>query len=479
LICFALVAAVTWAAFSLLHVNALIAGFSYVLAVLVVAARWGLAESFVTSVVAMLCLNYFFLPPILSLTIADPQNWVALFAFLVTAITASSLSSNARQRANEAQDRRIEVEHLYQLSRSLMLVDTGRDLGVQIAEQVKEQFGFVAVAYCDGLTRELNMTDPADQRFEPRVLRDIAVGTATWFVWRKQSTPKGVELIVAPVSLGGKIVGSLGALGPAPSEPALKAIANLVGIAVERARQQAVASKLEAARQNEHLRGILLDALAHDFITPLTSIKGAITTVRSEYGHEPDEDDLLAVAEEETDKLGEMIDETVDMARIQPGKPRVRRRPCPIANLIDASLRRMKSLLDGRPMVIEIQEGISPVSADPDMLGLALRQLLGNAVKYSPPSSTIEIRANQSDDTVTVRVSDHGPGIPENEVESIFERFYRGSRARDSVPGTGIGLSVARDIVNAHEGQLWAENRPEGGAQFSFSLPIFVEGTKA
>lgn len=131
--------------------------------------------------------------------------------------------------------------------------------------------------------------------------------------------------------------------------------------------------------------------------------------MRSEYGHEPEEDDLLAVAEEEADKLGEMIDETVDMARIQPGKPRVRRRPCPIANLIDASVRRMKTLLDGRPMVIEIQEGILPISADPDMLGLAMRQLLGNAVKYSPPSSTIEIRANQSDDTVTVQVSDHGP----------------------------------------------------------------------
>jgi len=475
--CLALVAAVTWAAFSLLHVNSLIAGFSYVLVVLVVAARWGLAESFVTSVAAMLCLNYFFLPPILSLTIADPQNLVALFAFLAIAITASKLSSSARQRANEAQARRIEVERLYQLSRSLMLVDTTRDLGPQIAGHVKEQFGFSGVAYCDGLTGELSMTGSPDVRFEEQVLRDVAVGEASWFVWRKEST-KGTEIIVAPVSLGGRTVGSLAATGPALSEPALQAIANLVGIAVERARQQAAASRLEAARQSERLRSALLDALAHDFTTPLTSIKGAITTVRSEYGHKPEEDDLLAVVEEEADKLGGMVDETVDLARIEPGKPRLRRCQLPIANLVQSSVDRMKSLLDGRPLEIQIQEGISSVNADRDMIGLALRQLLGNAVKYSPPGSTIAISANQTDGTITVRIRDQGSGIPQDELESIFERFYRGSRARDSVPGTGLGLSVARDIINAHQGRLWAENLPEGGAQFSFSLPVFGEDRK-
>jgi signal transduction histidine kinase len=138
----------------------------------------------------------------------------------------------------------------------------------------------------------------------------------------------------------------------------------------------------------------------------------------------------------------------------------------------------LKSLLDGRPLDIQVHEGISPVSADPNMIGLALRQLIGNAVKYSPPGSTIAISAIQTDDIVTVRVRDQGPGIPHNELESIFERFYRGSRTQDSVAGTGMGLSVARDIINAHQGRLWVENRPEGGAQFSFSLPTLKEDRK-
>ena len=138
----------------------------------------------------------------------------------------------------------------------------------------------------------------------------------------------------------------------------------------------------------------------------------------------------------------------------------------------------MRSPLDGRPLEIQIPQGIPAVNADPDLMGLALRQLLGNAVKYSPPGSTIAISASETEDTVTVRVCDQGPGIPPNELESIFDRFYRGSRARDLIPGTGMGLSVARDIINAHQGRLWAENRQEGGAKFSFTLPIFKEGRK-
>ena len=190
LACLLFVAAVTWAAYAVLHVNALIAGFAYVLVVLVVAARLGLVESLITSVAAMLCLNYFFLPPMLSFTVADPQNWVALFAFLVTAVTASQLSSSVRNRAAEAQARRIEVERLYQLSLSLLLVDITSEIGPQIAASVKDQFGFIAVAFCDGITSQIHVAGMDDQRFEREILRAVATGNASWFVSRKKSTPE-------------------------------------------------------------------------------------------------------------------------------------------------------------------------------------------------------------------------------------------------------------------------------------------------
>jgi two-component system sensor histidine kinase KdpD len=479
LACLVLVAAITWIAFSVLNVNALIVGFAYVLAVLVVAASWGLTESFVTSIAATLCLNYYFLPPVLSFTIADPQNLVALFAFMVTAITASKLSASVWSRAAEAQARRIEVEHLYQLSLSLMLVDTTKELGPQIAVSVKKQFGCFAVAYCDGLTGEIHVAGIDDQRFEHEMLRAIAIGEDAWFVSRKESTPAGVEVIVVPVALGGRILGSLGIISSSLSEPAVQAIANLVAVAIEHARQQIAFGRMEVARKNEQLRTILLDALAHDFLTPLTSVKSSITTVRSEYKHEAEEDEFLAIVEEEADRLGEMINETTDMARMEPGKPRIRRRQVPIIALIRPSLARMKNLLDGRPLHIEIQKDISSVNADPDMMGLALRQLLGNAVKYSPPETAIVVSASQAGDSVTIRVCDHGPGVSSDEIESIFERFYRGKRTQESVAGTGMGLSIARDIIRAHQGRLWVENAPEGGAQFSFTLPVFTEDRKS
>lgn len=167
-----------------------------------------------------------------------------------------------------------------------------------------------------------------------------------------------------------------------------------------------------------------------------------------------------------------MIDETVDMARISPGRPNIRLRQVSITDLTRSTIARMTSLLDGRPLEVQIQTGISSVNADPDMIGLALRQLVGNAVKYSPPGSTIWISANEGDGRVTVSVRDQGPGIPEDELESIFERFFRGRIAQESIPGTGMGLSIARDIIAAHQGRLWVENWCDGGAQFSFTLPI-------
>jgi two-component system sensor histidine kinase KdpD len=471
----ALVAAITWVAFLVLHVNALIVGFAYVLTILVVAARWGLTESLVTSVAAMLCLNYFFLPPVLSLTIADPQNWVALFAFFVTSVTASKLSASVRSRAAEAQARRIEVDHLYELSLSLMLVDITKELGPQIAGAIKAHFGFDTVVFCDAATGDIHFSGAEDARFEEEMLRAVATTKSSWFVSRKQSTPIGLEAMVAPVTLGGRILGSLGAIGPPLSESAVQAIANLVAITLEHAHQQLAFGRIEAARLNERLRSILLDAVAHEFLTPLTSIKGAVTAVRSEYKHEPEEDDFLAVVEEEADRLSEMISEITDMARIEPGRLRIRLREARVYDLVRSSVDRMRITLERRPLKVDIPEDIPSVNADAEMVGLALRQLLGNAIKFSPPESAIATAARQDHGMVTVTVSDQGPGIPRDEMESIFERYYRGKRTRETVSGTGMGLSIAREIIHAHHGRLWVENMPDGGAEFSLTLLIFAK----
>jgi two-component system sensor histidine kinase KdpD len=260
-------------------------------------------------------------------------------------------------------------------------------------------------------------------------------------------------------------------MGNPISDAAMQAIAGLVAIGFENARQQIEFGRVEVARQNERLRSVLLDALAHDFLTPLTAIKSAITTVRTEFGHGSEEDEILAVVEEEADRLGELTNEATDMARIETGRLRIQKRAVRILELIEASLKRTKSVMEGRRISVEIQEGIPNAECDPEMLGLAVRQLLGNAAKYSPQETDIGIRAFASDGVITVQILDYGPGIHSEESSLIFERFYRGRHAGRSVTGTGMGLPIARDIIRAHEGELWVENVPGAGARFSFTLP--------
>lgn len=477
-LCLAVIAGITLIFYSVLRVNGLIAGFAYVLVVLLVAARWGLMESLATSVAATVCLNYFFLPPVLSWTIADPQNWVALFVFMGTAVTGSQLSATVRKRAAEAHAQRIEVERLYQLSRSLLLIDTAKALGPQIAASIKDECQLAAAAFCDAATSEIYVAGDQEAGIDRTALLSLARDGSTGSEAAIRSTLADKEIILAPVAMGGQILGSLGLAGPSISGPAVQAITGLSAIALEHAYQQIAVSKLEVARQNERLRGVLLDALAHDFLTPLTSVKSAITAIRSEYRHDAEEDEFLSVAEEETNKLEELVNEATDMARIEPGKPRIRRRELAVQELLDSSIRRSKALFGDRNIDVQMQNQLPTLYADPEMLSMAIRQLLGNACKYSPPEAPIHVSAYALGNMITVEIRDHGPGIPPDEMNSIFERFYRGRQARNSVTGTGMGLSIARDIIQAHQGELWVDNMQDGGARFSFRLLAYIEGKR-
>jgi len=441
------------------------------LVVLAVAANWGLLESTVTSILAILCLNFYFLPPILRVTIADPQNWVALFGFMATAITASQLSGRARKRTLEAKTRQAELERLYALSCSLSMLSGQNEAGVQIVHLVKQHFGCGAVAFCNAIDGEINYAGTPTGQLGAIHLREVASCENHQTV-RQEKSDAGDKCVLTALTLGGRVLGSLGAVGPPISAPAWQAVAHLVGITVERLRSQAVASRIEAARQSELLKSLLLDALAHDFVTPLTAIKGAITTVRFEYHHDSEEDDLLAVVEEEADKLNGMVVETNEMTRIESGRLQLRRRRLPAADLIQACLNRMSGRLDGRSAAIRLPADVPDVSADPDFAALALKQLISNAVKYSPPRSKIQISGSLANDMVMIKVRDEGPGIPPDEVDAIFDRYYRGSEAPVSVPGTGMGLAIARDIVTAHGGRIWVNNSADGGAEFAFTLPI-------
>ena len=436
---------------------------TFLLATLGVATGWGLLEAFIASVAGMLCLNFFFLKPIFTFYLADTQNWVTLFVFLVTAVVASQLSTSVKQRALEATRQREEMERLYELSRTLMLVDKQLPTAGQISQRIAQVFGVSGVAVFDRETDQTYRTGAMDVPISDTKLRDSAL-QATGF-----HDPEA-NLSVLPLSLGREPVGSLAIYGASISDTALHAISNLAAIVMERARAEAVATRMEAARQNEAMKSMLLDALAHEFKTPLTSIKAAASSILD--AGAPAQKELVAVIEEESDRLDSLVSETIRMARIEAGDLRLERRRQAAVDLIRASLEKLRILLEDRDVRIEAGPDLPEVMADAELVELTIRQLVTNALKYANPESPILIRAVPVDDAVRISVKDFGPGIAPKNLQRIFEKYYRVEHNTRRIPGTGIGLTIARDIVKAHGGEIWVESVLGEGTEFFFTLPV-------
>ena len=462
---FGIVAAITWIGFSLAHVNATSASLAFLVAILFIAARWGLAESIVASITAVLCLNFFFLPPIGTLTIADPQNWVALFAFLATSITASRFSMQAKRRAREAVNSQREMEWLYAFSRSILLIGPAHQVPKQLALQIAQSFGASAVALHDRESGSVYRSGPEDFPDHDEQLRQAA-SQGTFFRDEKTNT------VITSVRLGGQPIGSVGIRGVTLSDPVLQGLANLVAIGLERARAQEAASKAEAARQSDELKSTLLDALAHEFKTPLTSIKAAATGLLSNHALAPDQQrELISVVDEEADRLSVLVTEAIQMARIEAGRVHLQRENHSLYELVESVLDKFKPGFQERKFELELPPGLPPVWADRELIEIALRQLIDNALKYSRPDSLVSVSAELRDDQVVVSVRDHGPGIPEEEQSRIFEKFYRAEGSRRQVPGAGLGLVIAREIIHVHGGEISVESQLGEGSVFRFSIP--------
>lgn len=461
-----LIAAVTFVAYRSLQLNATTTGFLYLVAILVIAAGGGLIESTVASIVAMLCFNFFFFPPIGTFTIANPQNWVALFAFFATSITASQLSDRAKRRTREAVSRQHEIEKLYSLSRILLLSDPHQPIAHQLVQGVAQSFDFPLVALYD---RANNCTYRVAEQETPAIedqLRESALNSRTLQDEKRR-------LSIMPVRLGGQPIGSLAIQDSPLSDAALHSLLNLVAIGLERAASQTALNRAEIARQSEELKSTLLDAIAHEFKTPLTSIKAVTTDLlsASAYVLPQSQRELVAIADESADRLSKLVTEAIQLSRAEGGTFHLHRGEHFASSLISASLRDMKSLLDGREVHVSMSGDLPPVWVDADLIQMVITHLLDNALKYSPATSPIAISAHLKDGLVVISVADQGPGIPEQEQARIFEKFYRG-QAEKNLKGTGMGLAIAREIMTAHGQDIWVESQVGKGAQFSMSLPI-------
>lgn len=460
------IAAITILLFRFLHLNATTAGFLYLVAVLVIAAAGGIVESTIASVVAMLCLNYFFLPPVGTLTIADPQNWVALFAFLATALIASQLSARAKRRTEETVAKQHEIEKLYSLSRALLLADASRPMGQQVVQRVAQAFELPVVALYDRASNSIfRVTEIELPELDGR-LKEAAHRSTSFHDGKS-------DLTVTPIRLGGQPIGSLAIAGSSLSDAALHSLLNLVAIGLERAISQDSMNRAEVARESEELKSTLLDAIAHEFQTPLTSIKAVTTGLLSDSAHMLPEQqrELVTIADESADRLSKLVTDAIQLARTEGGAFRLKRGVHFVSSLVSGALREMKSLTDGREVNVSLGGDLPPVWVDADMIQMVITHLLDNALKYSPSGTPVSIQAHLSGGRVIVSICDLGPGIPMEEQSRIFEKFYRGKNDRN-LRGAGMGLAIAREIMAAHGQQIWVVSQLGKGSEFFVSLPL-------
>jgi two-component system sensor histidine kinase KdpD len=459
------VAAITWIGYDLIPVNATTIGFAYLLFVLVIASVWGFIQAALASVLATLLLNFFFLEPTLTFTIADPQNWIALFSFLATALVASSLSTEAKQRALDAIERQTDLERLYTFGRAILLIDDSEPLAKQLARRLAETFDLSAVALYERRTGEIYRAGPLEFDGMDNQLRESALqGTAF-------ADPDRQRVITA-VRLGAQPIASLALQGARLSDSVLQSVSNLVAIGLERLRVQDLAHEVEAARRSERLRTMLLDALAHEFKTPLTSIRAATSALLSNPDHTTSSATrMLKIADEEAAHLEELIDNALDMAQLDSDHIDVDLEMSNVNDVIREVVDSMCVQLRDRPFEFVADEQLPLVAMDRRLMKLAVKQILVNALKYSPSGVGVSVRAYRSNGAVALEITDHGKGIPDQEQTQIFDRFYRGPSVRDQVPGSGLGLSIAQRILQAHEGDITVRSHP-GETTFRLVLPI-------
>jgi two-component system sensor histidine kinase KdpD len=446
------------------HANGTTIALTFLLSVLVVSATWGFWYAAFLAVLSTLAFNYFFLPPFGTFTIADPQNWAALFAFLATAVIAGQLSERARRETIHANQRRREIEHLYAFSQRLLTLESVPELLNLVPRHIAETFNASGAALFVYDRTDIYRSDPDVREIETARLQSVAARG-------EPSVDNDRALAYVPLRLGARSVGSVGISGTTLSHESLDALSTLVAIAIERTRAIENVGKAEAARENEKLRSAILDSVAHEFRTPLTAIKASATSLLAGGLDGSQQNELFAVIDEESDRMNHLVDEATQMARLESKQVELERLPYDIREAIDRALE-SGGTVDGHVVRVNVVDDLPVAEFDMELIVNVLRQLLGNAAKYSPPESPIHISVEKTPTEVVVSVADRGRGIDELEQSMIFEKFYRGKDNRYSVQGTGMGLAIAKAVMEAHGGTIRVISQLGQGSVFSFTLPL-------
>jgi two-component system sensor histidine kinase KdpD len=447
-----------------LHANEATAGFAFLTAVLLNCLDSGLAEAALVSLAAVLCLDYFFIEPRLSLTVASPVDAAALLALGTASLVTTHLASRARLERRGADRERRNLERLYALAQRLLALDPLHSDRNQLAATVCAVLELKAVCLFDAASARSHSAGISKAGLDDRT-RDA-------FIAGQDRDDAGNLVAVRCLRTGGRTQGAIGLEGLEDAGAMAGPASAMIAATLLRHEAARNAADAEAAARTETLRSAILDALAHEFKTPLATILTAAGGMRAAAPLAPEQDDLAEIVETETERLSELTSRLLRLARLDQEEVKPRLEPIDIAAAVGEAVDRQLRQTPERRVSISAEPGLEDIPADAGLLQLALAQLLDNACRYSPPGSPVEVRIEPAGDRVNVVVWNSGEPIEAGEREHIFERLYRGRRGRRTSAGTGLGLYVARKIALAHGGSLdLAAGPADDGVSFRLTLP--------
>jgi two-component system, OmpR family, sensor histidine kinase KdpD len=457
------------------HVKDTTVALLLVLSIVVVALTWGWTESVVAALAAGIGFSYFFLPP-RGLAVDAPEDLVALITFLATAVTTSGLFTRARRARMEAAEQRNEMEKLYRLAGALQREGGPESMVRSLPDELVEILGAGGVALYYQHSGQIFRAGGQAAVISDGALREFGI---PGYEGKEAGSPRcSGPIRWGPIRHGGEVFGSIGIIGATLSPALLDAVTGRIGMALAKLHAEEKAREAEIALRSQELKSAVLDALAHEIKNPLNSIRLAVSTLLS--GHSSGEfsqQELLRLIDGEVTRLSGCLDDTVQTARLEADELKPHKEPQDMARLIPAAVSEMKALASRRPIHVNIPESLPLAPCDAGMIAHVLKQLVGNALKYSPADSPLTVSAEFTGSAIVMNVMDCGPGVAEEERTRIFDKYYRGRAAEAGLPGTGLGLASAKCIIQAHGGEIWVTNSPQGGAAFHVSLPVAPEAT--
>jgi two-component system sensor histidine kinase KdpD len=454
----------------------------YLLSVVVLSARTSRGPSVLASVLSVAAFDFFFVPPPFTFAVADSQYVVTFAVMLVVALVVSGLTVGIRAQAESARRRERRTSVLYEMSRELASTrGIGELLGVALRHLIEIFGGRMVILMPDARGR----LQPRASMLAPFHMDPNDVAVSQWAYEHRQPAGMGTDnlpgaqMLWVPLAASRGVVGVLGMrlgdphlLDPPDQWHLLEAFVSQIALATERGLLAEETQAAQLSIESERLRNTLLSSVSHDLRTPLAVLTGGTSTLLDATARLDDAGrrDLLQTMHEEAERLDRLVQNLLEMTRLESGGVRLRKQWHTIEEMVGAALHRFAARLSGRPVITRLPPDLPLVEVDELLIGQVLVNLVDNALRYSPEGSPIDVSASVVDGGVVVEIADRGPGLAAGDEARVFEKFYRGP----TVPsrGSGLGLSICRGLVEAHGGRIEAANRPGGGAVFRFTLPL-------